>query len=391
MPHATEGELHAHIDGALSAIDPIASRRLATHLETCGDCRRRLEEARSVRDESAALLEVALGGAVEPPPFETVARKAGGRADAPRGVGPRRRPGAEGLAWAASITVALGAGWMARAVIRDPLPPPVESAAVVIDKVEALRDADAAPESVVAPSAEAEGEAEAAGAENETRARRVAGDAPADRESPPAAAPDFFPDVSPATDGSLASDVSPATDAPATDRRLAEGEVETAEALSRTSAVGKAAASELDALLDDELLEDVVWITVAREVAEAEQGGPMVAVPELETLDYAIALPEGTGRTRLRQRLPGGEILELMAVGSARIRQNRQDRPRESTNAIQPSAGRRDLAGPARQRMETVEPSVALTRVWLEVNGMQVWVSAPIALDSLRALLLRIR
>ena len=133
MSHVAEGLLHAHLDGALDAEGRREWSEAAAHLDVCEDCRRRLEEARAIRGAAAALLA---GAAAEPSPrpaFEELAAAAAarrgedpleGRSGGPAETGapPGRRHRATTpwwgfpmkLAWAASLVLAVGAGWIGR-------------------------------------------------------------------------------------------------------------------------------------------------------------------------------------------------------------------------------------------------------------------------------------
>jgi hypothetical protein len=126
MSHGTDGELHAYLDGALGSIDPVRADRLKIHLEGCSDCTTRLEDARVLRARAGEILADAQPEFVEIPPFEAILeRRAKGAVssgtDAP-GAGDgstpipfrRSRPP---LAWAASVAVALGAGWLGHALL----------------------------------------------------------------------------------------------------------------------------------------------------------------------------------------------------------------------------------------------------------------------------------
>ena len=54
MSHVDEGQLHAYLDGGLSAMDAV---RVERHLAECAPCRQRLEEARALVQRAARLLE----------------------------------------------------------------------------------------------------------------------------------------------------------------------------------------------------------------------------------------------------------------------------------------------------------------------------------------------
>ena len=117
MPHVDEGRLTAWLDGALAPGDPVGAE-IARHLETCADCRRRLEEARELRGQTEAILAAAEAPPSRAPGFARLAARAGSGPTPDGARGPRRRRRwsvpATGLAWAASVALAVSAGWLAR-------------------------------------------------------------------------------------------------------------------------------------------------------------------------------------------------------------------------------------------------------------------------------------
>lgn len=131
MWHVDEGTLHAYLDGALEEYPNAEARRVREHLDGCPVCRERLKAERRIRDDAAAILGLA-SPHVEAPTFEEL--RAYVRAN-PRGRGPASTR-LYRLGWAASLVLALGAGWMLRggdavpalapAAVQDPLAPPPE-------------------------------------------------------------------------------------------------------------------------------------------------------------------------------------------------------------------------------------------------------------------------
>jgi hypothetical protein len=117
MPHVDEGTLHALLDGALRAESPDEADRVEAHLRACEDCRARYRSAAEIRDSATAIL-----GATQvdvEPDFEDVLRRAEdpGAAVAPPAAGPRLALARQArwtrrVAWAASIVVALGTGYL---------------------------------------------------------------------------------------------------------------------------------------------------------------------------------------------------------------------------------------------------------------------------------------
>lgn len=123
MPHVDDGTLHALLDGALRSQSPERTAQVEAHLEACEDCRARLRAAESVRGDAAAIL-----ASIEPEAEYTNADFEEVRARAKRGSpispaaagGGRRRAGVRqarwtrGVAWAASLILALGTGYLIR-------------------------------------------------------------------------------------------------------------------------------------------------------------------------------------------------------------------------------------------------------------------------------------
>ncbi|MGK7312772.1 MAG: anti-sigma factor family protein [Candidatus Longimicrobiales bacterium M2_2A_002] len=136
MPHVDDGTLHALLDGALRAHEPDRADRVEAHLDACADCRARLEEAAALRDRAADVLadldaepaDDASADREPAPDFQDVLARAAGSAGTDAGTGGeadrggadpapglrRRLAWTRGLAWAATIVVALGTGYLVR-------------------------------------------------------------------------------------------------------------------------------------------------------------------------------------------------------------------------------------------------------------------------------------
>lgn len=112
MSHVDEGALHAYLDGALDEYPVAEARRIRAHLECCGPCIGRLEEERSVRERASAVLSAADAPVVMPPLEELRRLARSGDSSAP--VRARRR---SRLGWAASVVLAVGAGWLLRSAL----------------------------------------------------------------------------------------------------------------------------------------------------------------------------------------------------------------------------------------------------------------------------------
>ena len=115
MSHITEGLLHAHLDGAIGHEHAEEWLLAEAHLSVCEDCRRRLEEARQLRTAASNVLSAASAPLGNRPDFEHLVAKAGGTSSV------RRRSvwwnSTSRLAWAASLVLAVGAGWLGRELL----------------------------------------------------------------------------------------------------------------------------------------------------------------------------------------------------------------------------------------------------------------------------------
>ena len=154
MSHVDEGLIHAWIDGAFEPGDPEGAA-IAAHIDACAECRANVEAARRLTARAAEILGRAAPDAVRVEPFERIvdarrARQMGSGegalepivgpfeetspdtqaetdAGATGGTRARRKPHIP-LAWAASIMVAMTAGWFANTMLRpDRAGPPMSA------------------------------------------------------------------------------------------------------------------------------------------------------------------------------------------------------------------------------------------------------------------------
>lgn len=107
MSHVADGILHAYLDGALDALsdagelpDGATAADIVAHLSSCADCRARLETERGIRDGAGVVLNDAAPLHVAVPPLSGVTA-------APRARRARWLP----MSWAATVLLAVGAGW----------------------------------------------------------------------------------------------------------------------------------------------------------------------------------------------------------------------------------------------------------------------------------------
>jgi len=178
MSHVDEGTLHAYLDGALDALPAVEAARVREHLAACDLCAARLEEERALRDEASAILAGAAPRTIDLPPFEELRA----RARAAAGTSSRGRRMAR-LGWAASVVLAVGAGWMLRAAAGPDAArqtPSTEGARTVASPAEAVRGSPPGSVEAVGGLAGAEAEAgerlaEAAPGTDERRAATAEG------------------------------------------------------------------------------------------------------------------------------------------------------------------------------------------------------------------------
>lgn len=100
MSHVDEGTLHAYLDGELATVERELVDR---HLKGCPACQARLAEERALLERASRLLGMAAPPERAVPPLEALRP--------PRRIWHLRRP----LAWAATLVLAVGLGWYARA------------------------------------------------------------------------------------------------------------------------------------------------------------------------------------------------------------------------------------------------------------------------------------
>jgi hypothetical protein len=329
MSHADEGTLHAYLDGELT---PVERAGLEAHLAACPACRARLAEERDLVERAQGLL----------------ARAAPPEA-APR---PRRRPLPRWvpLAWAASVLLALGGGWMARG--GSTAAGPEAPGSVALDRAEpapirdsagrddapadlAVRERDAvAPAEPAAPGVTRARDAAAAKASaEEERAARI-GAAPVDEAGRVAAAPAAAPAPAP-----------------------------------RAEAVGLAASvttANADAA--------VAWASVTVDSARAILGAEPVTIPGVPVRRYGVS-GRGDGVVLVEQLLAGTTVVQLY-----------ERRADAALNEVQ------QAAAPARQAegagARAAAPSERLARY---VGPLRIEIAGPVGADSLSRLLGRVR
>ena len=444
MSHATDGELHAYLDGALASIDPVRADRLKTHLEGCSDCTARLEDTRTLRARAGEILADAEPELVQMPPFEAILeRQAKGsespsHADAPTPIRIRRsRPP---LAWAASVAVALGAGWLGHGVWSG-TPSTDGMARLPLTQTPAVADPQGSESGESATRALNLGlvEDEGGGRSSEVEELAAAGsldritvtgepdDAPgvSGRRADPKsqvrledrvderadqqeadAAPVTVSELERGAGGRENQPPPPADDARA--RGIAEAEEgnETERALQKTAqdapverrfanreaaadvrqeGAGRAVAGapgdyfrDAGALDARFLGEQVTWLPVSRTDAEHWIGGRVPVVPDLAPAELAISKLDETRLVRIHQTLPGGERLELIQEA---LKTDDEVQVREVPSA----------APAARAGLDSEADQAAGVLLVIERDGFRITANAPVAADSLQILLSKLR
>ena len=126
MRHVTDGELHAFLDGAMDILPGERGKEVRDHFSSCPVCRERLQDEELIRSQAKGILGDPALGELVLPTFEELRERAeapGSDSVAPKGKsdteihyrGPMR---GLSLAWAATIVLALGVGWMGGQVWR---------------------------------------------------------------------------------------------------------------------------------------------------------------------------------------------------------------------------------------------------------------------------------
>jgi hypothetical protein len=109
MSHIDKGALHAYLDGALDEYPAAEAARIRGHLDACGECADMLAAERLIRSDASTILSYASPD-VELPTLEELRAYVKATRPAPRPAAARMYR----MGWAASVVLALGAGWMAR-------------------------------------------------------------------------------------------------------------------------------------------------------------------------------------------------------------------------------------------------------------------------------------
>lgn len=181
MAHIAEGLMHAYLDGALGPDGQLEWAAAEAHLDVCSECRERFEEARELRARARGLLAGSEPPGASGPGFAALAAEAERRAQ-PVGGGASWWRSTARLAWAASLVIAAGAGWIGHELLMQQGPsgprsdardPAAETVQAVAEGRRPAREEGAAGDAAGADVAE---DADAAGraAEPEAAAKLMA-------------------------------------------------------------------------------------------------------------------------------------------------------------------------------------------------------------------------
>lgn len=352
MWHVDEGTLHAFLDDrergpAAGALDADTRARVAAHLDACDVCAAELRRAERDRARAATILLDA-SPAIEAPPFDAVQPALAPRRAVPITRPARIRGGWVPLAWAASLVLAVGAGWMGSLLWRGEAAPrsqqeaaplatsPVQTAASPgPEPVPGAQSAAASPaiggvrqdESRLADAAtrsgETGGEAGSAKRKSEDEPRVAAAEAaPPERRELAAADVAAEQKAAGVAGVALAEQKALAVPgiAPPQAARLQTGEAALRARVAPANAAASAPAELLPAprptlgLAADATGAgypgdaDVAWESVSREAAEQLLGGPLYALADATGLEIAVA-PQGQPvMVRVRQRAAAGQV-----------------------------------------------------------------------------------
>lgn len=408
MSHLTDGQIHAYLDGSVEALDGATLVEARSHIADCDDCSARLEAARLVRDEAVSLLGTAAPSSFSPPPFEELERRAA-REDSDTASETRtgrsslsgrnaasgrllRRPGS--LAWAASLTVALTAGWLARGTVGTgtadrPAVVALSENIALQDKQEvstldqsADRDAAESLERSVVGDGVAELEEDGA---DRRRGDRAAMDEVATETAGEETAPtvDRLAPVAEEIDARRLEMGNREQGAQPEPQFAVEPEPQRAAAkMARPDVAGRPSA-DLGAVEGP-----ADWQPVRREQAEALLGGALKTVEGLPVLSVYARAAGAAPEVWTAQQLASGHQLNLRQTPLGEDRFGDLEEGRNANERDEPAA---DPVSEMEARPQQEQQAYYETLESLLVDGFLIEARAPLSPDSLRALLSRLR
>lgn len=307
MPHVDDGTLHALLDGALRADDPASAAEVERHLAGCPDCRARLEAADSLRGRASGVLAAAAPAEpVAAPDFDEVrarASRSGGRRHAPAALR-RQVRWTRNVAWAASLVIALGTGYL----LRDLADPP-DAASRDGEVQSEVRSPEPDPtrgSQAAAPAAESPELAESPVAQEPEASEELVREQAPSPEPPQSAVADAEEDADLEAETLALPPVESAA-------RLRQSGAETAAAaaadVSRSMDAGRAGAiSSLPGPAEVEEQWSVATLAEAREAME----GPVYRLPRAEILEVYVGSAATRPAVMTRQRLESGIPVQVV-------------------------------------------------------------------------------
>jgi Putative zinc-finger len=339
MRHIPEDELHAYLDQALSRSQCV---EIESHLAGCPSCRATRDGIAALRDRTTALLARLAPPRRVPMAFEALRSQGDHRASV-------RRRRIRITAWAASLVLAVAAGWLAAALSRH----------------EPLRPVAQAP----LPASRAVPQAVAAGT-------------PAPRPETPAA-----PHTASPRSGSHPA---PARSREAEPRERTIGDTEAAEPGNRDVADLQAKLALLDvtaplALAPIEPSADHaaesggMWRTMSWDGARNENGDELPHIEGLPVIRVQVQASEAGKRPLMvvAQQLESGQVIETIEGSASDVSQFLSRRGGEGATALAPG--------------EVGRPSAGDQSMAMQVGGDRMLaVTGALPADSLRAMIRRI-
>lgn len=363
MSHVDRETLHAYLDGE-SASGVLDRQAIDEHIVHCGECAAALDDVRRVKDRAAQILSASGPLDVSAPPFEQLRALS----DAPK------RPGSvpslgrmKAIGWAATIVLAVGAGWYARTALMTggPAPAQISRSEIPVGTIP-MEDQAAAPESdldELAPTLAQAQRGANASAHDRSLSDSTTGESAARDSATPVHLEDVLEQVAAAPEQTGGETATPAEFREGLKARKVAG----AETVRRVNVAPQSGAG-VGA-------ERTVWIAASEEEAEASLASGVPVIEGVEVIDYATSTVAGRGLVRVRQRLNRQLIVELIVQQVASPDRLARGRA-ESSVASQ----LRDAAAP-----DTLNSAHALR------NGLGITLNGALPVDSLRALMQRVR
>ena len=389
MSHVDEGRIHAYLDRQLEFAGLDARQELEAHIAQCTACAALVERARENHATAAALLQQSEPIDVAVPPFDVVTARAR------RGVVAETRKivRLRGLAWAASIVVAVGVGWYAQLSLGSggAGEQTLSDSAATLRMIASTREADSnsptqAPEVRSEVSSNAGPPAVASLEETDVDAPAAATTAvtrqpePADRvvvaleERARADQPVAEREQAGAMAGQerQRSEVASRRDRVERERRRVVDEMAPAQARLAVREADSAGVGRPALVLDNRAAAVTEWLEVDRSTAERTLGATVLAVDGLPLVGFSVPA-SGLAIVRVRQILPSGDSLEILQQSA-------------NTAGDSPTLLIEGVSGFAARGATSGETTVTTSVGELVVTGR-----AAIGPDSLRTLLDRLR